>query len=557
MKTFRKLSLGLMLSICLLLGVTASVMAQPRIPHPIVGRDDCLACHGQQGVKPVPASHQGRTNAMCPVCHQPSAASAGTPAPTATRSGLATPRTVPVLPASHVGRTADMCLGCHGATGIRPLPASHAGRTADTCLACHKAAETTATPTTPARPTPRPPATPIPLAPGSTESSCVSCHRREGGTLAEVVKAWEESRHRSAGTLCSACHGGDPNAATKDAAMSAAAGYVGVPERVSIPDLCGSCHSDPGQMRQYNLPTDQLAEYRSSRHGQLLQAGDKNVATCVDCHGGHAVRQRTDPQSSVYPMNVPTTCGNCHANADKMKSYDIPTDQFSKYLTSVHGVTLLKKQDPRAPNCASCHGNHGALPPGISEVSNVCGQCHSATEDLYLQSGHSRAATGSELPRCVTCHDQHDVKQPTDDLLLGTEPRHCGSCHSAASAQGKTVADIASALVSASAAYRSAQQDVSSAEGGHLLVVAAVADLASANTALVQARAAQHTVNPAIVRQYADTSTQTSLKVQQAAGKAMADTEVRRQVMVGVVAFAALVAGLIAYAKRQVDADLG
>jgi hypothetical protein len=98
---------------------------------------------------------------------------------------------------------------------------------------------------------------------------------------------------------------------------------------------------------------------------------------------------------------------------------------------------------------------------------------------------------------------------------------------------------------------------VSSAEGGHLLVVAAVADLASANTALVQARAAQHTVNPAIVRQYADTSTQTSLKVQQAAGKAMADTEVRRQVMVGVVAFAALVAGLIAYAKRQVDADLG
>lgn len=556
MKTIRKFILALAVSGCLLVLAAATVMAQPPIPHPVTGRDDCLACHGPQGVEPAPSSHVGRTNEMCRLCHQPGATSTGSPAPTATAPKPLTPGKVPVLPASHVGRTPDMCLGCHGATGIRPLPATHSGRSADTCLACHKAAATSATPAPLPQSTPRPIGTPIPLASGSIESSCASCHRRSGGALAAVVKDWEDSRHRSAGILCNTCHGGDPNAPTKAAAMSPAAGYIGIPDRRAIPDQCGSCHSDPARMRQYNLQTDQLAQYRTSLHGQLLQAGDKNVATCFDCHGGHAIRQPSDPQSTVYPMNVPATCASCHANADKMKPYGIPTDQLSKYSASVHGMTLLKKQDPRAPSCAGCHGNHGAVPPGVGEISNVCGQCHSATQDLYLQSGHSRAAATAGAPRCVTCHGQHDVALPSDDLLLGTEPRHCGSCHAATSSQGKIAADIATALKEASAAYGKAQLDVAAAEGGHLLVVAAVADLAAANTALVQARAAQHTANPATVKQYADSSAQSSAKVQQAAAKAMADTEVRRQMMLLVLAFVVVVALLIGYAKRKVDADL-
>lgn len=553
MKTIHRLSLGIALSACLLLGFTATVFAQPPIPHSLVGRDDCLACHGPQGIEPAPSSHRGRTNDMCRVCHQPGAASGATPAPTATKPSGSAPGSIPALPASHAGRTPDVCLGCHGPTGIRPVPASHAGRTADTCLTCHRPAATSPATTTPVRP----PAlsAPIPLAAGRSESTCVSCHRGLGGALAQIVVDWEGSRHNSSGTLCNACHGGDPNAATKQAAMSAAAGYVGAPARQRIPDLCGSCHSDPTRMRQYNLPTDQLAEYRTSQHGLLLATGDANVPTCVDCHGGHAERQRTDPQSTIYPMNVPKTCGSCHASAAKMKAYGIPTDQLQKYTTSIHGMTLIQKQDPRAPTCASCHGNHGALPPGVAEIANVCGQCHSSTENLYLQSGHARAAAGTGAPRCVTCHSQHDIQPASDALLLGTGPSHCGGCHPASSAQGKIAADIAAALVGATAAYKSAQQDVAAAQGGQLLVVAAEADLAAANTALVQARATQHTASLALVKQYADTSAETSQKVRQAAAKSIADTEVRRQVMLGVLVFAALAAMLTAYAKRQVDAD--
>ncbi len=42
------------------------------IPHPLDGRDDCLLCHGETGLKPYPADHAGRTSDTCLTCHQQS-----------------------------------------------------------------------------------------------------------------------------------------------------------------------------------------------------------------------------------------------------------------------------------------------------------------------------------------------------------------------------------------------------------------------------------------------------------------------------------------------------
>ncbi len=499
MKTIARTGFALALLLCLLMVMTGTAAAQPRIPHTLDGRDNCLSCHGPQGVKPVPADHAGRTNDMCRACHQPAAAA---PAPAAT-----------AVPAA-------------------PTKSSVSG-------------------------TPPAVTTRIPLAAGATESSCVTCHRRMGGRFADVVSAWDSSIHKTAGVACNGCHGGDPNAPTRETAMSPKAGYIGIPARGSIPDVCGSCHSDPVRMRQFNLPTDQADQYKTSLHGKLLAAGDRVVPTCFDCHGGHAVRGHTDPQSTVYRTNVPATCGSCHADAAKMKPYGIPTNQLDQYKTSIHGVTLLEKQDPRAPTCASCHGNHGALPPGSSEVANVCGQCHSATLALYQQGGHASGATGSGAPRCVTCHGQHDVKLPGEDLLRGNDARHCGSCHSPSTPQGRTAGDIATALVTASDAYQAAQQDVAKVEESHMLAVAAGGDLAAANTALVEARAVQHTVSLAAVQERTNAAIQASVKVQQASARAVADSENRRRIMVGVLAFVVIVVGLLWTAKRQSDADLG
>ncbi len=496
MKTIARTGFASTLLLGLLIVMTGIAAAQPPIPHTLDGRSDCLSCHGPQGIKPYPANHAGRTNDMCRACHQSAAT-----APAAT------------------------------AVAVAPT----------------KSAASSTAPTL---------STPIALAPGATEASCVTCHRRMGGRFASVVSSWESSTHKTAGVACNGCHGGDPNAPTREAAMSPKAGYIGIPARGNIPSVCGVCHSDSARMRQYNLPTDQVDQYRTSLHGKLLATGDKVVPTCFDCHGGHAIRGRTDPQSTVYPTNVPATCGSCHADATKMKPYGIPTSQLDQYKASIHGVTLLQKQDLRAPTCASCHGNHGALPPGSTEVANVCGQCHSATQALYQQGGHASGAAGSGAPRCVTCHGQHDVTLPGEDLLKGSDARHCGSCHSPSTPQGRTAGDIATALVTASDAYEAAQKDVAKVEESHLLAVSAEGDLGAANTALLEARAAQHTVNLATVKEHTDVSIQSSVKVQQASARALADNETRRRIMVGVLAFVLVVAGLLWAAKRQVDAGL-
>ena len=61
MKTIAQVGFALALLLCLLMALTGIAAAQPRIPHTLVGRDDCLSCHGPQGIKPFPADHAGRT----------------------------------------------------------------------------------------------------------------------------------------------------------------------------------------------------------------------------------------------------------------------------------------------------------------------------------------------------------------------------------------------------------------------------------------------------------------------------------------------------------------
>ena len=40
----------------------------PNVPHSIVGRVDCLSCHGSGGAE-LPDDHEGRPNPSCPTCH--------------------------------------------------------------------------------------------------------------------------------------------------------------------------------------------------------------------------------------------------------------------------------------------------------------------------------------------------------------------------------------------------------------------------------------------------------------------------------------------------------
>ncbi len=201
---------------------------------------------------------------------------------------------------------------------------------------------------------------------------------------------------------------------------------------LNVVGTCAKCHSDPAYMRAYNpsLPVDQLEKYRTSVHGMRNAKGDPKPAECASCHGSHGIRAAKDAKSAVYATNIPGTCAACHSNAAMMKDYHIPTDQYDKFARSVHGIALLQRGDVSAPACNDCHGNHGATPPGVESVSNVCGTCHALNNDLFSSSPHKKAFDERKLPECETCHSNHEILAAGDNLLGVGPDAVCTRCHS-------------------------------------------------------------------------------------------------------------------------------
>ncbi|HEX9615155.1 MAG TPA: cytochrome c3 family protein [Bacteroidota bacterium] len=200
---------------------------------------------------------------------------------------------------------------------------------------------------------------------------------------------------------------------------------------LNVAATCARCHSSATFMRNYNpsLPVDQMVKYRTSLHGTLNARGDANAAECASCHGSHDIRSAQDVKSKVYATNLPQTCASCHSDSVRMKPYKIPVDQYESFAKGVHGIALLEKKDFGAPACNDCHGNHGAVPPGVQSVSQVCGTCHALNAELFSRSPHKKAFDSLKLPECETCHGNHEIIAATDNLLGAQPPAVCAQCH--------------------------------------------------------------------------------------------------------------------------------
>ncbi len=300
-------------------------------------------------------------------------------------------------------------------------------------------------------------------------TSCTICHANAefvGEEGPAVVRDYAQDIHAERGLSCHDCHGGNPDPALADdpAAMEPFGGkpFIGSPARGEIPGFCGSCHSSLEFMRRFNpsARVDQVDEYWTSRHGQALRAGDENVATCLDCHGIHGILRAQNPASPVYPTRVAETCRSCHEDTKRMAGYStvhgdpMPVDQYARWRRSVHAASLLDRGDLFAPTCNDCHGNHGAAPPGIDSVANVCGQCHGREAELFRASFKRESFTahnelleagggdctschdglnvklaGHQFSECVTCHENHAVVRPNITLLRTPTHTPCAFCH--------------------------------------------------------------------------------------------------------------------------------
>ncbi|HVN30547.1 MAG TPA: multiheme c-type cytochrome [Thermoanaerobaculaceae bacterium] len=334
------------------------------------------------------------------------------------------------------------------------------------------------------------------------EDTCTACHMGlDEARLRTPAQLTDSDIHHTQGITCAGCHGGDPTSEDATIAMSPTRGFVGKFTHQAIPDMCGSCHSDAAFMLRYapNIPTDQLQQYRTSKHGLALAKGDTNVAVCSSCHGAHGVRQVSDGRSPVYPTHIVDTCGRCHSNRSLMTPYGIKGDEVEEYKRSVHYASLTKKNDLSAPTCKSCHGAHGATPPGVSSVSNVCGTCHPTQRERFDLSPHKDAFAALQQPACESCHSNHEIVHPTDTWIGVGEKQVCGSCHSAGDAGADAALAISSALASATNAIASAQLRVGRVQRAGMLMDDADVKLEDAHQALVLAQVEIHTVNPARV----------------------------------------------------------
>ena len=325
------------------------------------------------------------------------------------------------------------------------------------------------------------------------QDTCQECHSALDGALAAPAKLFASDIHARHGFGCVDCHGGDAAQMDPELSMSPARGFRGKFARTAIPALCARCHSDAALIHKFKPQqrVDQLAQYKTSVHGQRLAAGDTAVANCVDCHGVHDIREVRNALSSVYPLRLPETCAKCHADSQHMAEYGIATNQYAEYRESVHWKAVSEGGDLSAPTCASCHGNHGATPPQVDSVAAVCGTCHVIMENLYKESPHQPVFEAMGMAGCMTCHGNHRVEHPTTELLA-SDHAICTQCHEADSAGGQTARQMGELINGLSRELDEADQLLEVARQSGMEVSDALLRQHDAREALVKARVAVH-----------------------------------------------------------------
>ena len=340
----------------------------------------------------------------------------------------------------------------------------------------------------------------------SAVTACVTCHSGLADQrLSTPARLFSDvDVHRDRAFACVDCHGGSATESDAGRAHDKRNGFRGVPRGADQIKTCARCHSDAELMRKFapRQRVDQETEYASSVHGKRLAGGDLGVATCANCHGAHGIRLVSDARSPVFPTNVAGTCATCHASGEHMRGRrlptgsPLPTSQLADYQKSVHYTALTTGNDLSAPTCNDCHGNHGAAPPGVGSVVNVCGTCHAVFAQKFETSVHAQIFERG----CVECHRNHAVLAPSDEMLSTAAGSVCANCHEGADDNG----------VKGAAAMRRSIERLKTAVEGSRGVIDRVGNagievgpqqltLAEAGTHLTLARTEVHGFDPAKV----------------------------------------------------------
>lgn len=340
----------------------------------------CTDCHGGHDTAPV-AAMAADPIGSCQSCHE----------------SYADPQ-VEALHAEVVGNLgADQdCQSCHLDT---PPPTADTG-----CKACHGLLSE-----------------PVALASGETFDPHV-----DPTTIHDSVHGPQELNGQPYGPLqCTECHNDAERYAFPHAPITAQDRRELTLQSAA---LCTDCHA---QIE---------AQHADSMHAAALAEGNRDAATCVDCHGSHAIQLPNVPRERISQ-----TCGNCHEDIGK------------QYATSVHGEALLGEENPDVPVCTNCHGVHQIPDPTTATFRinspQMCGECHADSAlmakydistdvfETYVADFHGTTVTlfeqqtpeeESNKAVCYDCHGIHDIRPATDEhssVIKQNLLTTCQNCH--------------------------------------------------------------------------------------------------------------------------------
>jgi nitrate/TMAO reductase-like tetraheme cytochrome c subunit len=265
----------------------------------------------------------------------------------------------------------DVCLACHGTPGIgqttlpsgeelplyvdaEVLEASVHGQLGYACVQCH----------TDISGVPHDPITAATRRAFTLElyNSCVGCHEDKYEATLDSVHQTALAAGKTEAAICTDCHGAHDIQPLSQ-------------QTAGIPHTCQRCHSEI-----YEL-------YSQSVHGAaLLDEGNPDVPTCVDCHGVHDIE---GPSNSPFHLFSPQICASCHADPELMEPYGISTDVLETYVSDFHGTTVVlfeataPDQETNKPVCIDCHGVHDIRHTDDPESTVIkenllttCRKCH-------------------------------------------------------------------------------------------------------------------------------------------------------------------------------------
>jgi uncharacterized protein with PIN domain len=249
---------------------------------------------------------------------------------------------------------------------------------------------------------------------------CSKCHADMGTQYQRSTHGQLFAKNDPNAPSCKECHGTHHVLGKRD------------PESLTfptnVPDLCARCHHEgkKAAVRYTGVEHQIISRYEESIHGKgLLKSGLTVTATCTSCHTSHRELPASDPESTVNPKNVPSTCGQCHHGIQE------------QFVNSVHSATVTRTGEP-LPVCSDCHTAHQIQRADQDafklEIMNKCGRCHAEIAKTYFDTYHGKVSRlgYTKTAKCYDCHGAHDILKVTDPrshLSRQNVVATCRKCH--------------------------------------------------------------------------------------------------------------------------------